>query len=44
MGHIVLRQGVRPDPFKVEAVKEWEDHMIVTEIRIFLSWLVTTGD
>ena len=36
LGHIVLREGVKPDPSKIKAIQEWEPPKNVTEIQSFL--------
>nr|XP_025692619.1 uncharacterized protein LOC112794860 [Arachis hypogaea] len=35
-GHVVSKGGIVVDPFKVEAVMEWERPMTVTKVRSFL--------
>ena len=36
LGHIVLAEGIRVDPIKIEAVVNWKPPRIVTEVRSFL--------
>ena len=36
LGHIVLSEGIRVDPTKIEAVVNWKPPRNVTEVRIFL--------
>ena len=36
LGHIVLKEGIRVDPKKIEVVIEWKPPINVTEIRSFL--------
>ena len=36
LGHIVCREGVKPDPSKIKAVQEWEPPKNMTEIRSFM--------
>ena len=36
LGHVVDRQGVRPDPDKLVAVREWPTPSTVREVRAFL--------
>ena len=36
LGHIVLAEGIRVDPTKIEAVVNWKPPRNVTEVRIFL--------
>ena len=36
LGHIVSKNGVKPDPSKISAVKEWEPPKNITEVRSFL--------
>ena len=36
LGHIISKDGVKPDPSKIQAVMEWEAPRNVTEIRSFL--------
>ena len=36
LGHVVDRQGVRPDPDKVAAVRDWPTPSTVREVRAFL--------
>ncbi len=36
LGHVVSRDGVRCDPAKIEAVREWRQPASVTEVRSFL--------
>ena len=36
LGHIVSKEGVKPDPSKVKAIIEWETPRNVTEIWSFL--------
>ena len=36
LGHIVSKEGVKPDPSKVKAIMEWEAPRNVTEIQSFL--------
>ena len=37
LGHIVLAEGIRVDPTKIEAVVNWKPPRNVTEVRSFLS-------
>ena len=36
LGHIVLKEGIRVDPNKIEVVVEWKPLRNVTEVRSFL--------
>ena len=36
LGHLISADGVRPDPDKVEKVKEWPRPTTVQEVRAFL--------
>ncbi|KAL0286257.1 UNVERIFIED_CONTAM: putative mitochondrial protein [Sesamum calycinum] len=36
LGHVVLKEGVQPDPTKVKAIMEWEPPKNVSEVRSFL--------
>ena len=36
LGHIVLKEGIRVDPKKIEVVVEWKPLRNVTEVRSFL--------
>ena len=36
LGHIVSKEGVKPDPSKIKAIMEWEVPRNMTEIQIFL--------
>ena len=36
LGHIVLKEGIRVDPKKIEVVVEWKPPRYVTEVRSFL--------
>lgn len=36
LGHVITKEGVEVDPAKVEAVSQWQQPKIVTEIRSFL--------
>ncbi|KAL0427186.1 UNVERIFIED_CONTAM: Transposon Ty3-I Gag-Pol polyprotein [Sesamum latifolium] len=36
LGHVVLKEGVQPDPAKVKAILEWEPPKNVSEVRSFL--------
>ena len=36
LGHIVLAEGIRVDPIKIEAVVNWKPPRNVTEVRSFL--------
>ncbi|KAL0283630.1 UNVERIFIED_CONTAM: putative mitochondrial protein [Sesamum radiatum] len=36
LGHVVLKEGVQPDPAKVKAILEWELPKNVSEVRSFL--------
>ena len=36
LGHIVLKEGIRVDPKKIEVVVEWKPPRHVTEVRSFL--------
>ena len=36
LGHIVSREGVKPDPSKIKAIQEWEPPRNMIEIRSFL--------
>ena len=36
LGHIVLKEGIRVDPKKIEVVVEWKQPRNVTEVRSFL--------
>jgi len=36
LGHVLSTDGVAVDPAKIEAVKEWDQPRIVTEVRSFL--------
>ena len=36
LGHIVLAEGIRVDPIKIEAVVNWKPPRNVTEMRSFL--------
>ena len=36
LGHIVLKEGIRVDPMKIEVVVEWKPPRNVTEVRSFL--------
>ena len=44
LGHIVSAEGIRVDPMKIEAVMNWKPPRNVTDVRIFLVWLVIIGD
>ncbi|KAL0386526.1 UNVERIFIED_CONTAM: Retrovirus-related Pol polyprotein from transposon [Sesamum latifolium] len=36
LGHVILKEGVQPDPAKVRAILEWEPPKNVSEVRSFL--------
>ena len=36
LGHIVLKEGIRVDPSKIEVILEWKPSRNVTEVRSFL--------
>ena len=36
LGHIVSREGMKPDPSKIKAIMEWEAPKNVMEIQSFL--------
>ena len=36
IGHIVLEEGIRTDPRKIEVILEWKPSRSVTEVRSFL--------
>ncbi|KAL0293701.1 UNVERIFIED_CONTAM: Transposon Ty3-I Gag-Pol polyprotein [Sesamum angustifolium] len=36
IGHVILKDGVQPDPTKVKAIMEWEPPKNVSEVRSFL--------
>ena len=36
LGHIVSKEGVKPDPSKIKAIMEWEAPKNVTKIQSFL--------
>ncbi|KAA3465236.1 RNA-directed DNA polymerase-like protein [Gossypium australe] len=36
LGHVVLAEGIRVDPRKIEAVLDWKPPKFVAEIRSFL--------
>ena len=36
LGHVISRDGVKPDPMKIRAVRDWESPRSVTEIQSFL--------
>jgi len=38
LGHIVCREGVKPDPKKIEVVKNWPVPTTVSEVRSFLGF------
>ena len=39
LGHIVSKDGVKTDPDKIKAVKEWKQPTCQTEVRTFLGFL-----
>ena len=36
LGHIILEEGIRVDPKKIEVIVEWKPSRNVTEVRSFL--------
>uniref|UniRef100_A0A8R7UFA4 Reverse transcriptase domain-containing protein n=1 Tax=Triticum urartu TaxID=4572 RepID=A0A8R7UFA4_TRIUA len=36
LGHVILGEGISPDPTKIQAVVDWKRPTTVTEIRSFL--------
>ena len=36
LGHVVSKDGVMVDPYKIEAVKNWERPINVVEVRSFV--------
>ena len=39
LGHIISKDGIRPDPEKVQAVKDWPKPKTQTDVRAFLGML-----
>jgi hypothetical protein len=35
-GHVLSREGVRPDPRKIESIKEWQSLISMKGVRSFL--------
>ncbi len=44
LGHVVSREGIRPDPSNLSKVGNWQVPTNVTEVRQFLGFVHTTGD
>ena len=38
LGHILDKTGIRPDPKKIEAVRDWERPKTVTQVRSFTAF------
>ena len=38
LGHVVSQEGIRTDPFKIEAVLNWPEPKTVKEVRKFLGF------
>ena len=38
LGHVLDKTGIRPNPKKLEAVRDWERPMTVTQVRSFLAF------
>jgi hypothetical protein len=36
LGHVLPREGVRPDPRKIESIKEWQSLALASGVRSFL--------
>ena len=36
LGHIISKDGIRPDPEKVKAVEDWKEPTNQTQVRAFL--------
>jgi hypothetical protein len=36
LGHIISKEGIKPDPEKVEVVKKWQEPSTQTDVRAFL--------
>ena len=44
LGHVISGEGIDVDPSNIDAVLKWEAPKLVTEIRSFCAWQVTTAD
>ena len=40
LGHVLDKTGIRPDPKKLEAVREWERPKTVTQVRSFTAFCI----
>jgi hypothetical protein len=36
LGHVLSQEGVRPNPTKIESIKEWQSSMLAKGVRSFL--------
>jgi hypothetical protein len=36
LGHVLSQEGVRPDPWKIESIKEWQNLASANGVRLFL--------
>ncbi|KAJ9558426.1 hypothetical protein OSB04_013040 [Centaurea solstitialis] len=43
LGHIVTQEGIKVDPAKIEAIKDWESPKFPSEVRSFLGLAGITG-
>ena len=43
LGHIVSKEGIKVDPAKIEAVRDWPSQRMLLRLEVSLDWQVITG-